>query len=86
MEKFKILRKRIVNEIVKSKKSTCISTNWKSTMKRKFKRKLFRKTSKQILSTGHNSTNGPSLTLNNEYAESDTEKANMLNDYFSSQA
>ena len=43
------------------------------------------KTSKQVLNLGKNKTNIPTLIFNGEHADGDTEKANMLNDYFSSQ-
>ena len=85
LEKYKTLRNRVVNEIRKSKKEyfdklegllSSASSN----------SKLFWKTSKQVLKTCRNSTNVPNLIYNNEHAESDIDKANMLNNYFSSQA
>ena len=48
--------------------------------------KLFWKTSKQLLGLGKTTNNTPTLSLNNEYAETDLQKANMLNKYFSSQS
>ena len=48
--------------------------------------KLFWKTSKQLLNLSKSSSNIPTLILNNEYAENDIHKANMLNNYFASQA
>ena len=81
LEKYKTLRNRVVNEIRKSKKEyfdklegllSSASSN----------SKLFWKTSKQVLKTCRNSTNVPNLIYNNEHAESDIEKANMLNNYF----
>ena len=78
LEKYKTLRNRVVNEIRKSKKEyfdklegllSSASSN----------SKLFWKTSKQVLKTCRNSTNVPNLIYNNEHAESDIDKANMLN-------
>ena len=46
---------------------------------------FFLKTSKQVQNLGKNKTNIPTLIFNGEHADGDTEKANMLNDYFSSQ-
>ena len=48
--------------------------------------KLFWKTSKQLLGLDKTSQTIPSLSLNNEYAETDLQKAHMLNNYFSSQS
>ena len=48
--------------------------------------KLFWKTAKQVLNLGNSSNSIPMLKLNNEYAEDDIQKANVLNAcfYFSS--
>ena len=48
--------------------------------------KLFWKTFKQLLRLGKTTNNIPTFSLNNEYAETDLQKANMLNKYFSSQS
>ena len=48
--------------------------------------KTFWKTSKQILNIGQTSTSIPNLHHNSTYAESDLEKAKMLNTYFASQS
>ena len=48
--------------------------------------KLFWKTSKQLLNLSKSSSNIPTLVLNNEYAENDIHKANMLNNHFASRA
>ena len=48
--------------------------------------KTFWKTSKQILNIGQTSTSIPTLHHNSTYAESDLEKAKMLNAYFASQS
>ncbi|MCG7879157.1 MAG: reverse transcriptase domain-containing protein, partial [Candidatus Thiodiazotropha endolucinida] len=47
--------------------------------------KLFWKTSKQLLNLGRSSSNIPVLTMNHEVAETDEQKAEMLNLYFSAQ-
>ncbi|MCG8113671.1 MAG: reverse transcriptase domain-containing protein [Candidatus Thiodiazotropha taylori] len=47
--------------------------------------KLFWKTSKQLLNLGQSTHKIPTLTMNHEIAETDLEKAQMLNSYFSSQ-
>ena len=48
--------------------------------------KLFWKTSKQLLKIGKISQNVPTLKLNDEFAETDLKKAEMLNKYFASQS
>ncbi|MEW8545280.1 MAG: reverse transcriptase family protein, partial [Candidatus Thiodiazotropha sp.] len=82
--KFKKLRNSVVSEIRNSKKAyfdklehILNSENVNS--------KLFWKTSKQVLSIHRCSTKIPTLLSCGEIAESDIQKANMLNDYFSSQ-
>ena len=47
--------------------------------------KLFWKTSKQLLNLGQSSNNIPTLTMNHEVAQTDCQKAELLNTYFSSQ-
>ena len=48
--------------------------------------KLFWKTSKQILGVSKTSHTIPTLKLDNKFAENNADKANMLNEYFSSQS
>ena len=48
--------------------------------------KLFWKTSKQLLKIGKISQNVPTLKLNDEFAETDLQQAEMLNKYFASQS
>ena len=47
--------------------------------------KIFWKTSKQLLKIGKSNHDIPTLEMNNEYAETDIQKADMLNKYFASQ-
>ena len=47
--------------------------------------KIFWKTSKRLLNIGRSSSNIPVLTMNHEMTETDQQKAEMLNTYFSSQ-
>ena len=47
--------------------------------------KLFWKTTKQVLNINKASSNIPILIMNNEHAEDDLSKANMLNNFFTSQ-
>ncbi|MCG7867795.1 MAG: reverse transcriptase family protein, partial [Candidatus Thiodiazotropha taylori] len=84
-DKYKILRNTVVNEIRRSKKEyfdkledMLNSENPNS--------KLFWKTSKQLLKIGKISQNVPTLKLNDEFAETDLQKAEMLNKYFASQS
>lgn len=83
--RYKILRNTVTKEIRKSKQEyfdkleTLINNENSSS-------KLFWKTSKQILKLEKSSNNVPTLALNNEYAETDLQKANMLNKYFVSQS
>ena len=48
--------------------------------------KLFWKTSKQILDISKASHTIPTVKLDNKFAENNTDKANMLNEYFSSKS
>ena len=76
---------RVVTEIRNSKKNyfdkldILLSTNTTNS-------KLFWKTAKQVLNLGKSSNSIPTIKLNNEYAEDDIQKANMLNAFFISQA
>ncbi|MEW8545738.1 MAG: reverse transcriptase domain-containing protein, partial [Candidatus Thiodiazotropha sp.] len=84
-EKYKYIRNKVVSAIRKSKtdyfdKLNVLLSTETSNMK------LFWKTSKQLLNLSKSSCNIPTLVLNNEYAEDDIHKANMLNNYFASQA
>ena len=84
-DKFKAIRNKVVNEIRKSKKEyfdkleQLLSNESASS-------KIFWKTSKQILNLNKTSTNIPTLILNDETAEDDYQKSNMLNNYFASQS
>ncbi|MCG8092513.1 MAG: hypothetical protein JAZ17_02615 [Candidatus Thiodiazotropha endolucinida] len=83
-DKYKRLRNNCVTEIRESKKSyyekleRLLSTE-------NVNSKLFWKTSKQLLNLNKSSTKIPTLLLNGVNAESEIDKANMLNDYFSLQ-
>ena len=82
--KLKTLRNRVVNEIRKSKqeqfdKLEHLLNNEQSNSK------LFWKTSKQILNLDKHSAALPTINMNNEYAETSIQKANMLNNYFATQ-
>ena len=83
-EKYKTIRNKIVSEIRKSKKDyfekldTVLSTETANS-------KLFWKTAKQVLKLNKASSGIPTLIMNNEYAENDLSKANMLNRFFTSQ-
>ena len=84
-EKFKAPRNKVVNEIRLSKmhyfdKLEDILSN------ESVNSNLFWKTSKQILSVSKTSHTIPTLKLDNEFAENNADKANMLNEYFSSQS
>ena len=84
-EKFKALRNKVVNEIRLSK------TNYFDKLedilsKENVNSKLFWKTSKQILGVSKTSHTIPTLKLDNKFAENNADKANMLNEYFSSQS
>ena len=83
--KFKTLPNKIIGLIRKSKQdyfdkleNTLNNENLNS--------KLFWKTSKQLLKLGKTQQNIPTLVLNNETAETGLQKANMLNNHFSSQS
>ena len=84
-EKFKALRNKVVNEIRLSK------TNYFDKLedflsKENANSKKFWKTSKQILGVSKTSHTIPTLKLDNKFAENNADKANMLNEYFSSQS
>ena len=80
-ERYTCFRNRIVTEIRNSKKKyfdkldRLLFTNTTNS-------KLFWKTAKQVLNLGNSSNSIPTLILNNEYAEDDIQKANMLNAFF----
>lgn len=82
--KFKTIRNIVVKEIRKSKQAyfdkleSVISSENSNT-------KLFWKTSKQLLNLNKTYVI-PTLSFNNEYAETEIQKANMLNAYFASQS
>ena len=82
---FKVIRNNVIDLIRKSKQ------NYFDRLENVFSNenlssKLFWKTSKQLLGLEKTNKNIPTLSLNNEYAETDYQKANMLNEYFSSQS
>ena len=84
-DRFEAIRNKVVNEIRKSKKEyfdkleQLLSNESASS-------KIFWKTSKHILNLNKTSTNIPTLILNDETAEDDYQKSNMLNNYFASQS
>ena len=82
---FKVLRNNVINLIRKSKQNYFDKLE-NSINNENLNSKLFWKTSKQLLGLGKNSQSIPALNLNNEHAETDYQKANMLNNYFSSQS
>ncbi|MCG8113232.1 MAG: reverse transcriptase domain-containing protein, partial [Candidatus Thiodiazotropha taylori] len=81
---YKTIRNAVVNELRKSKKEyydkldRLLSSDGCDP-------KLFWKTSKQILNIQKSTIKIPTLSMNQEYAESDMQKANMLNKFFTSQ-
>ena len=84
-EKYKTIRNKIVSSIRKSKneyfeKLDLILSSGTTNMK------LFWKTSKQLLNTRKSTSTIPTLNLNNEHAETDIQRATMLNDYFTTQS
>ena len=84
-EKYKNIRNKTVSCIRKSKKEyfdklDSILSSGTTNMK------LFWKTSKQLLGSRKSASVIPTLTLNNEHAETDIQKATMLNDYFTTQS
>ena len=85
LKHYKILRNKIVSDIRKPKKDyfdkldNLLSSETTDS-------KLFWKTSKQMLNIGKSNHDIPMLFMNNECAETDIQKANMLNNYFASQA
>ena len=83
--KYKTLRNKVISELRKSK-LTYHDNLEKLLFSSDCNSKLFWKTSKQIINIGQTSTSIPTLHYNSTYAESDLEKAKMLNAYFSSQS
>ena len=82
---FKVLRNNVINLIRKSKQNYFDKLE-NNINNENLHSKLFWKTSKQLLGLGKNSQSIPALNLNNEHAETDYQKANMLSNYFSSQS
>ena len=74
----------MVNEIWKSKKEYFDKLELLSN--ESASSKIFWKTSKQILNLDKTSTNIPTLISNDEIAEDDYQKSNMLNNYLASQS
>ena len=85
LEHFKTLGNKIVSDIRRSKKDyfdkldNLLSSETTDS-------KLFWKTSKRMLNIVKSNHDIPMLFMNNECAETDIQKANMLNNYFASQA
>ena len=84
-EKFKILRNQIVSNIRSSKKNYFDKLE-DILSKENVNSKIFWKTSKQVMGLQKSNHTIPTLKLNDKFAEKDIDKANMLNDYFCSQA
>ena len=84
-EKFKILRNQIVSNIRSSKKNYFDKLE-EILSKENVNSKIFWKTSKQVMGLQKSNHTIPTLKLNDKFAEKDIDKANMLNDYFCSQA
>ncbi|MCG8033361.1 MAG: endonuclease/exonuclease/phosphatase family protein, partial [Candidatus Thiodiazotropha taylori] len=82
--KYKLLRNKVNKEIRKSKQQYFDKLDRQLSCE-KCDPKIFWRTSKQLLSLGRTRSNIPTLILNNEHAEIDSQKARMLNQYFSSQ-
>ena len=83
--KYKQLRNKTNNAIRKSKKDYFDNLDHQLSSEH-CNSKLFWKTSKQLLNLGRCSSNNiPTLSFNHEIAETDLQKAQMLNSYFSSQ-
>lgn len=84
-EKYKHLRNTVVKEIRISKENYFDKLE-KLINNESSNSKIFWKTSKQLLNLSKDSRNIPPLVYNNEFAESDEQKATLLNNYFSSQS
>ena len=79
--KYKTLRNKVITELRKSKQSYHDNLD-QLLYSGECNSKTFWKTSKQILKLGRVSASIPTLHHNGIYAESDHEKANLLNTYF----
>ena len=84
-DKFKVIRNKVVNEIRKSKTEYFVKLE-QLLSNESASSKIVWKTSKQILNLVKTSTNIPKLIFNDEIAEDDCQKSNMLNNYFASQS
>ena len=84
-EKYKIIRNKIVSLIRKSRNDYFEKLDSLLSIETT-DMKLFWKTSKQLLKFGKSTSIIPTLNSNDERAESDIEKATMLNTYFASQS
>ena len=82
--KYKQLRNKTDNNVRKSKKDYFEKLD-KLLSSENCNSKVFWKTSKQLLNLNRTSDSIPILTMNHEVAETDLQKAEMLNSYFSSQ-
>ena len=84
-QKFKTVRNKVIYEIRQSKK--LFFENLASSINiDKPNPKLFWKVSKQLMKSGLSQEAIPPLRCNNQIFESDTDKANILNEYFASQS
>ena len=84
-EKYKKLRNMVVNEIRKSK-TAYFEKLENSINSDSVDPKMFWKASKSLLKTNKKSYTIPSLFSDGRYAETDEEKANILNDFFAAQS
>ena len=80
---YKGIRNKIVSEIRKSEKE--YFDNLDNLLSTITNLDLFWKTTKQVLKLGKPSNSIPILFMNNEFAENNLQKANMLKAYFTSQ-
>ena len=84
-QKFKTVRNKVIYEIRQSKQ--LYFENLASSINiDKPNPKLFWEVSKQLMKSGLSQEAIPPLRCNNQIFESDTDKANILNDYFASQS
>ena len=84
MGKYKLARNKIVKEIRNSKQEYFDKLD-RLLSSDNHDPKLFWITSKQVLNLKKSSNAIPTLKMNNEFAESDQQKVEMLNHYFASQ-
>ena len=82
---FKTLRNRVI-ELIRRSKQDYFDKFENTLTDAGPNSKVFWKTSKQLLKLQKTSQSIPTLTLNNEYTETDLQKVDMLNKYFASQS